>query len=71
MNGKNDQKNEQSKELTKEWRYARDHLKELIIGDITKGVVTRSTLKHISNYAFTFKIVSKNVNDALEDEYWI
>ena len=55
--------------MPKEWRYARDHPKELIIGDATKGLVTRSTLKHISNYAFISEIVPKNVNDALEDEY--
>ena len=44
LNGKDDEVNEQSKDLPKEWRYAKGHPKELIIGDPTKGVVTRSTL---------------------------
>ena len=44
--------------------------KELIVGDTTKGVVTRSTFKHISIFSFIFKIVPKSINDAFKDEYW-
>ena len=35
---------EQSQPLPKDWKYASNHLKDLIIGDVSKGVTTRSKL---------------------------
>ena len=55
--------------LPKEWRYAKSHLQDLIVRDVSKGISTRSDIQQAKNYAFTYQIVLKNVNDALEDEY--
>ena len=44
-------------DLPKEWRYAYGHPKELIIGDPSKGVSTRSSLRNIYDYlAFVSQI---------------
>ena len=51
-------------------RTQRDHPKELIIGDLNKGVTTRSR-EGISNSCFVSKIEPKNVKEALTDEFWI
>ena len=48
--------------LSKDWRYARIHLKELIIGDTQQGVRTRSSLRNINNYlAFVSQIEPKTI----------
>ena len=51
-------------------RTQRDHPKELIIGDLNKGVTTRSR-EGISNSCFVSKIEPNNVKEALTDEFWI
>ena len=68
---RDEQQNNQSQKLPKEWRYAKDHPKELIIGDTTKGVTTRAHLKYNADFAFISKIVPKNISEALDDEYWV
>ena len=56
-------------DLPKNWQFKKAHLQDLIIGDNTKGVTTISQLKSIVNLAFISQITSKNVNDALSDEF--
>ena len=44
---------EQSQPLPKDWRFATNHPKDLIIGDVSKGVTTRSKLHDLcGNFAF-------------------
>ena len=56
-------------DLPKEWKYAKLHPQDLIIGDASKGISTRSALQQAVNYAFISQIVPKKVNEALKDEY--
>ena len=48
------------------------HPKELIIGDVSKGILTWSTLDHgCATFAFISTIEPKNVNEACDDEFWV
>ena len=58
-------------DLPKDWQFKKAHPQELIIGDTTKGVTTRFTLKTFVNLAFISQIEPKNINDALCDEFWV
>ena len=58
-------------DLPKDWQFKKAHPQELIIGDTTKGVTTRSKLKFFVNLAFISQIEPKNVDDALCDEFWV
>ena len=58
-------------DLPKDWQFKKSHPQDLIIGDTTKGVTTRSQLKSIVNLAFISQIEPKNVDDALCDEFWV
>ena len=58
-------------DLPKDWQFKKAHPQDLIIGDTTKGVTTHSKLKSIVNLAFISQIKPKNVNDALNDEFWV
>ena len=62
-------KDVKNSDLPKEGRYAKSHPYGLIIGDISKGISTRSALHQATNCAFISQIVPKKVDDALEDEY--
>ena len=62
---------EDLKRLPREWRYINQHSKEQIIRDTFRSVCTRTSLQHAVNFSFISQIVPKNMNDALEDEYWI
>ncbi|KAK9037262.1 hypothetical protein V6N11_022181 [Hibiscus sabdariffa] len=43
-----------------------------ILGDPSKGVTTRSSLRNTCNFvAFISCIEPKNINEALNDDYWI
>ena len=42
-----------------------------ILGDPSKGVTTRSSLKLMNNVAFISCIEPKNINEALKDDFWI
>ena len=57
--------------LPKDWQFKKVHPQDLIIGDSTKGVTTRSQLKSIVNLLFISQIEPKNVDDALCDEFWV
>ena len=56
-------------ELPKDWQFKKAHPQELIIGDTTKGVITRSKLKSLVNLAIISQIEPKNIDDALNDEF--
>ena len=58
--------------LSKEWRYIHNHPTSLIIGDISKGVTTRNSLRNIcGNLAFLSQIEPKNFREAEFDEHWL
>ena len=60
------------KPLPKEWRYAHGHPKELIIGDPSKGVSTRSSIRNVCDYlAFVSQIEPKSIEEAEKDCNWI
>ena len=62
---------QQQVDLPKDWRFAKDHLKEQIIGDVSKGVTIKSSAYlDIGNVAFVSQIEPRNVDDALNDEHW-
>jgi len=56
--------------LSKDWKYTSRHPKELIIGEVSKGVSTRSKLHNIfGNFAFISHIEPKNIHEAEVDSY--
>ena len=58
--------------LPKDWKYVDAHPKELILGDTSKGVQTRSSLKNFcANAAFLSQIEPKCVDEAMKDDSWI
>ena len=67
-NTKENSKKIQNHDLLKSWKYAYSHPKDLIIGDISQGIRSRSSLRNMNNYlAFIFKIESKNIKKAESD----
>ena len=51
---------ESTQPLSKNWRYATNHPKDLITGDVSKGVTTRSKLRDIyDNFVFISHIGPK------------
>ena len=62
----------ESSSLTKEWRFVHNHPTNLIIGDPSKGVTTRNSLRNIcENLAFLSQIEPKNFHEAKFDEHWL
>ena len=58
--------------LPKEWRYVSSYPKELILGDPSRSVTTRSTFRNTYEHAaFISQIESKSFSDAENDESWI
>ena len=54
----------------KEWQYVSGHPKELIIDEVSKGVLTRSKLDHeCATYVFISSIEPKNVVEACSDDF--
>ena len=61
---------EPSQSLPKYWRYTTNHPKDLIIGDVSKGVTTRSKLHDIcAHFAFLSHIEPKKILEAEGDSY--
>jgi len=59
-------------ELPKEWRVPRNLSLDNVIGQVQKGVSTRSTLNQFCEHmAFVSQTEPKTVVDALEDSSWI
>ena len=63
---------EQSQPFPKDWRYATNHPKDLIIGDVSKGVTTHSKLHELcGNFTFISHFEPKNILKAESDSYWL
>ncbi|KAH9728331.1 Integrase catalytic domain-containing protein [Citrus sinensis] len=61
-----------SQTLPKEWRYVSSHPKDVILGDPSRGVTTRSSLRNTREHAaFISQIELKSFADAKNDESWI
>ena len=43
-------KEPQDSNLPKNWKYAQSHPKDLIIGDTSQGIKTRSLMRNLNNY---------------------
>ena len=57
--------------LPKEWKFIKNHPLEQIIGEPSNRVQTRSSLRNISNLVFLSQTEPKNIDEALNDEFWI
>ena len=63
---------EQTQPLSKDWRFASNYLKDIIIGDVSKGVTIRSKLHDLcGHHAFISYIEPKNILKAEVDSYWL
>ena len=63
---------EPSQQLPMDWRYATSHPNDLIIGDVSKEVTTRSKLHDIcGHFAFISHIKPKNILETEGDSYWL
>ncbi|KAH9779609.1 hypothetical protein KPL71_007757 [Citrus sinensis] len=61
-----------SQTLPKEWRYVSSHPKDVILGDPSRGVTTRSSLRNTCEHAaFISQIEPKSFADAENNESWI
>ena len=61
---------EQQQDLPKEWSFAHNHPRELILGDLSKGITTRASMKNVCRHlAFLSQVEPKMFLDAEHDEY--
>ena len=61
---------EPTQPLPKDWRFASNHPKDLIIGDVYNGVTTQSKLYDLcGHFAFISHIKPKNILEAEADSY--
>ena len=58
-------------DLPKDQQFKKYHPQDLIISDTTKGVTNYFKLKSIVNLAFISQIEPKNIEGALNDEFWV
>jgi len=67
-----DVKAEPIQSLSKDWRYTTSHLKDFIIGDVSKGIATRSKFHdNCGHVAFISHKNPKNILKAEGDSYWL
>ncbi|KAL3510114.1 hypothetical protein ACH5RR_029515 [Cinchona calisaya] len=67
-----DEKNEDAQnDLPKAWRFVSNHPQDLIIGDLSDGVTTRSHKPLNNNCALLSHIEPKHIDVALSDESWV
>jgi len=57
-------------DLAKSWKSPRGLSLENVIGDISKGVVTRNISNFCMTVAFVLQIEPKSVEEALQDDQW-
>jgi hypothetical protein len=63
---------EQLPPTDRDWRFKKNHPRDQIIGDISRGVQTRrSVINLCCCYSFVSMIEPKNIEEACNDEYWI
>ena len=61
-----------SQPLPKDWRYATNYPKDLIIGDVSKVVTTHSKLYDLcGHYTFISHFEPKDILEAEGDSYWL
>ena len=54
------------------WKHKSSHPKDLIIGNLDEGIITRSKIRGLSgNFALVSELEPKSVEEALIDESWI
>ena len=53
------------------WKFISNHSEDLIIGDKTQGVRTRSSLRDVATYGLVSEIEPKIIDEALSDNDWI
>ena len=67
-----DDKQETSNQLPRDWIITKDHMLYQILDDIKRGVSTRSQVNNFCKYSdFISQIESKSISDALLDEGWL
>lgn len=50
----------------------KNHPKDLIIGYLSQGMCIRSRIRgEINHFAFYFEMEPQNIDDALNDVYWV
>ena len=49
----------------------KNHPLDQIIGELSNRVQTRSSLRNLSNLVFLSQTEPKNIDEALNDEFWI
>ena len=60
------------KSLPPAWKSSKDHPIDNILGDISKGVMTRSKIRNFyHHFAFVSQVEPKNAKEALIDEFWL
>ena len=63
---------ESNQRLPREWKFITNHPKDQIIGNLSIGERTISSLRNIfNNLAFISQIEPMNLNDAIIDDNWI
>ena len=58
-------------ELPRDISFVKDHPKELVIGELSNGVQTRSSFNSLAFTAFVSQLEPKNVKEAFSESYWI
>jgi hypothetical protein len=71
-NMKNASHLELEQQFPKSWRIVKDHPIDIILGDPSQGINTRSSLRNMcNNMAFVSEIEPKNIEEAETDEFWL
>ena len=62
---------EPTQPLSKDWRFTPHHPKDLIIGDVSKGVTSSKLHVLCGHYTFISHFEPKNILEAEGDSYWL
>ena len=59
-------------DLSPAWKFKPSHPKELVLGDVSEGIRTRTKAYYsTAESAFFSQLEPKNIGEALKDEGWI